>query len=337
MNERGSGVSSAKLPWSWHPSLPIDYVPLFAWPPRPWDLLKFYLGRGFLWSVNLIFVGIAISAWLYLGADVAQWSAFKVGWVAQVYVLNLSLLVLVTGGSHLFFYTLRAQGEQHRFDCTPLGNANPKFFTGSQIRDNVFWTCGSGAIIWTAWQVGLMWAYGNELLPSLDYANHPVWTVILFPLIVVWFAFHFYVFHRLLHTQPLYKFVHAIHHRNVNVSPWSGLAMHPVEHVFYFSTIIVHLFIPSHPVHMFFHIYFAALAAGTTHTGYSDLLIKRIPSLGLGDFYHQLHHRYFECNYGTPTMPWDKWFGTFHDGTVESAVRMRRRKARMRGPEVGDG
>ena len=45
--------------------------------------------------------------------------------------------------------------------------------------------------------------------------------------------------------------------------------------------------------------------------------------------FHQLHHRYFECNYGTPYMPWDKWFGTMHDGTEEATRRINQRRASM--------
>ncbi len=25
----------------------------------------------------------------------------------------------------------------------------------------------------------------------------------------------------------------------------------------------------------------------------------------VGDFFHQLHHRFFDCNYGTWETPWD--------------------------------
>ena len=51
----------------------------------------------------------------------------------------------------------------------------------------------------------------------------------------------------------------------------------------------------------------------------------------LGDFFHQLHHRYFECNYGTIEMPWDKWFGSFHDGTPEATAMVRERRRKMHG------
>ena len=49
----------------------------------------------------------------------------------------------------------------------------------------------------------------------------------------------------------------------------------------------------------------------------------------MGDFFHQLHHRYFECNYGTIEMPWDRLFGTFHDGSGAATRRTRDRKRRM--------
>ena len=51
--------------------------------------------------------------------------------------------------------------------------------------------------------------------------------------------------------------------------------------------------------------------------------------MALGTFHHQMHHRYFECNYGNLEMPWDKWFGSFHDGTDEAHVRMMERRRKL--------
>lgn len=55
------------------------------------------------------------------------------------------------------------------------------------------------------------------------------------------------------------------------------------------------------------------------------LLIRDKCSLALGTFYHQRHHRYFECNYGNQRMPWDRWFGTFHDGSDEGTAETQAR------------
>ena len=68
-----------------------------------------------------------------------------------------------------------------------------------------------------------------------------------------------------------------------------------------------------------------------THTGYEDLLVSDKRRLALGTFYHQLHHRYFECNYGNLEVPWDKLFGSFHDGTDESHAEFKQRRKRLMG------
>jgi len=107
--------------------------------------------------------------------------------------------------------------------------------------------------------------------------------------------------------------------------------MHPVEHVLYFSNILIHLIVISHPLHMLYNMYFTALGTVTTHTGYSSLLVKDRAVVDLGDFHHQLHHRYFDCNYGNRGVPWDKWFGSFHDGTAEATQRVREYQQKKRG------
>ena len=38
---------------------------------------------------------------------------------------------------------------------------------------------------------------------------------------------------------------------------------------------------------------------------------------GSGDYFHQLHHAHFDCNYGAMHAPWDYWFGTYIRGPQE--------------------
>ena len=103
--------------------------------------------------------------------------------------------------------------------------------------------------------------------------------------------------------------------------------MHPGEHLLFFSSMLIHFAIPTHPLHVLFHIQHQALQAVSSHTGYESLLVKDKKTLDLGTFHHQMHHRYFEVNYGTLEIPWDKWFGTFHDGSIESHKKLRSRRA----------
>ena len=51
---------------------------------------------------------------------------------------------------------------------------------------------------------------------------------------------------------------------------------------------------------------------------------KIIP--GPGDYAHYLHHRYFECNYAGISVPFDKWFGSLHNGSDEANEVIRKRR-----------
>ena len=66
-------------------------------------------------------------------------------------------------------------------------------------------------------------------------------------------------------------YVHYLHHKNVKVGPWSGLSMHPVEHVIYFSVVLIHLIVPSHPLHFIFNLQHTALSPIQGHSGYDQI------------------------------------------------------------------
>jgi hypothetical protein len=44
-------------------------------------------------------------------------------------------------------------------------------------------------------------------------------------------------------------------------------------------------------------------------------------------FAHYLHHKYFEVNYADGSLPLDRWFGSFHDGSPEAHALMKQRLA----------
>ena len=241
---------------------------------------------------------------------------------------GLVLMCLVAGGLHWFFYMRHGQGKRLKYDARPLMTKGRQFHFGGQVRDNMFWSLTSGVGFWTGYEVLMFWAMANGWAPHLSWAGSPVWFVLLFPLTPVWISFHFYWIHRALHWGPLYRLAHGLHHRNVNVGPWSGLSMHPVEHLMFFSSVLIHVIVPAHPLHILFHMQHQALTAATSHTGYESLLVKDRQALALGTFHHQMHHRYFEVNYGNLEVPWDKWFGSFHDGTAEAHERLKSRRGR---------
>ena len=87
-------------------------------------------------------------------------------------------------------------------------------------------------------------------------------------LIPLYRELHFYAVHRLIHWPPLYRTIHSLHHRNTNPSPWSGLSMHPLEHVLYFSAVVLHWVVPSHPIHAMYTLFHLAMAPVPGHSGF---------------------------------------------------------------------
>ena len=185
--------------------------------------------------------------------------------------------------------------------------------------------------LWTAYEVFFFWSYANGWLPHyLEIRNHPIAFVVLLFLIPFWLSLHFHFVHRLLHWRPLFKLAHAVHHRNVNLGPWSGLSMHPIEHFIYLSSVMIHVIIPSHPIHILFHMQFLTIGASSGHTGYEAMTIRGKPWIYLTSFHHQLHHRFLDCNYGSPIIGADRWFNVDHDGTPEATAQVRARQRARR-------
>lgn len=158
---------------------------------------------------------------------------------------------------------------------------------------------------------------------------YPIYCLILFCLIPTIRDIHFYLIHRLIHFPPFYRIAHEVHHRNINPGPFSGLSMHPIEHLIYFSGILIHWFIPSHPLIALWHVFHAGCSPHAGHSGFETMVFKNGPEVNTGTFYHYLHYKYFECNYaGDNANFMDKLFGTFHDGSDEGTTEL---KQRLRG------
>jgi len=313
--------------WNHIPQVPVGVSPMFALPPNFGAILRWTLRQWLVVTERSILVVISLLSWLFFQPSLEVTATLSADWIAALYIRNLLLMVAVAGGLHLYFYSRKTQGDALRYDKRDLSDQKKIFSFKNQLADNMFWTLASGVTIWTLYEVLMFWAMGNGYAPVLYWSDNPIWFILLFLLTPIWISFHFYWVHRWLHWPPLYRLAHVLHHRNTNVGPWSGLSMHPVEHVIFFSSILIHFILPSSPVHILFHMQHQSLTAATSHTGYEAMLIKDKKHLALGTFHHQMHHRYFDCNYGNLEMPWDKWFGSFHDGTEEShdAFKQRRR------------
>ena len=79
--------------------------------------------------------------------------------------------------------------------------------------------------------------------------------------------------------------------------------MHPVEHVVYFSRLLVFFVWDVHPLFFLITLVRALLGPAPGHHGFVD---------ALGSKFHLLHHAHVDVNFGTRGVL-DKVFGTYRD------------------------
>ena len=201
------------------------------------------------------------------------------------------------------------------------------------------WIICSDSLLVFAVQLGLWEALFMNCYATgkLDYIKNEeafstpenIFRMVFFTLAIpLYRSVHFYFAHRFIHIRALYKYVHSLHHRNTDIEPFSGLCMHPIEHLYYYSCVGVGsqaiprpawffpgsflrdcwCFQPSlvfkmSPFHTMWHLIHLLISPAASHSGWENCM--------QADQFHYLHHRKFECNYGTSGEPLDRWFGTY--------------------------
>lgn len=328
MNTQHSNVRNER--GEWRPVDRITLPPVYAWPPRPSSVAKWFFGfPGYLWPMNSLTLCITLVTWLFLTPPLEAMKTLEAWWVMLILLRNLALCLVFIGGLHLYLYVFKKQGDNLKFSNRPLATNNERFLFGNQVHDNMLRTlCGAVPVI-TVFEALSYWLFANNTIGFLplaaDTPAYWAWCGALLLVAPLIHAAHFYFIHRLLHWKPLYRTVHRIHHYNVEVGPWSALAMHPIELALYFSTVCVQWGLALHPLNALYQIQIAIFNAAVSHAGFDKVMIGSSISIESNNFFHYLHHKYFECNYGSTLAPMDQLFGTFHDGSDEARIGMRER------------
>ncbi|TIL77383.1 MAG: sterol desaturase family protein, partial [Mesorhizobium sp.] len=275
---------------------------------------------------NVLFALSAVAWWHFVLPDAEVMKTLSVGWILRLFLVNCAALLVFFGVFELRLYILRAQGNRFKYNGKwPSEQKSQAFFFENQNLDNMLRTFGTGMPIWTAIEVALLYAYANGYVPWLTVAEHPVYLFCLALVVPIIHETHFFLLHRAIHWPPLYKWVHSVHHNSVNPSPWSSLSMHPVEQLGYLGVALWHLIIPSNPLLALYQLHYAGFGAIPGHVGFDKVELGENTSVDSHAYIHYLHHKHFEVNYGDGLIPFDRWFGTFHDGSKDGEARMQAR------------
>jgi sterol desaturase/sphingolipid hydroxylase (fatty acid hydroxylase superfamily) len=315
----------------WSPAAKIEIAPVFVLPPQPLKFLKWL--PHYLLPWNLLFAVSAAAYWHFVVPEPEVLQTLSLDWVLWLFAVNCVAVFLFYGAIELRLYTKKAQANRFKYNGRfPADQKNHAFLFNSQNIEGMVRTFGTGIPVWTAYEAGILWAYANGMVPWMSFSENP-WYLALFAFLVpIIHEAHFFAIHRLIHWGPLYRWIHSVHHNSVNPSPWSSLSMHPVEQILYFSSSLLHVIIPSNPILALYQLHYAGFGAVVGHIGFDKIELGKDRALDSHAYTHYLHHKHFEVNYGDGLVPFDKLFGTWHDGTAEAETRMnarfQQRKAR---------
>lgn len=309
---------------NWAPNGALEPAPLFVLPPNPIKFLRWLPNYFLPW--NVFFMLTATLTWLYLTPGTETTKSLSWDWIALIFLRNLAAFFVFYGVIEWRLYRQRKQENRFKYNpAFPADKKNTVFMFGSQAIDSIVRGVGTGVTIWTAIEVITLWAFANNYVPMATFENNPVWLATIALLVPLFHEAYFFAIHRALHIPALYKWVHSVHHNSVNPSPWSSLSMHPIEHLFFFGEALVHLVIFSHPLLAIYSLQSLALGAVVGHVGFDKIETGDDKGIDTHAYAHYLHHKYFEVNYADGLIPFDKWFGTWHDGTKDGEAAMNAR------------
>eukprot|EP01013_Petalomonas_cantuscygni_P037377 TRINITY_DN68195_c0_g1_i1.p1 TRINITY_DN68195_c0_g1~~TRINITY_DN68195_c0_g1_i1.p1 ORF type:complete len:593 (-),score=72.22 TRINITY_DN68195_c0_g1_i1:1497-3275(-) len=324
-------LSFHKEPLWVDPDLPAGHTV----PPKPGTPSSFWNTVVWTWTPNLLWFAFALGTWLYAPFDLSV-NPFLPSQLYSRGVLHFSYAFAFYS---YFYITLYHLGWGTR-KFSPASRPSV-----SRMIHNV-WYWGLGILQYVVWEAAFIailragalpydsnadvaatpivraiqkavptLAGGGDIAGAPDLLDTSTWTVhanapvyrllVTVVLVPAWRELTFYFAHRVIHLKAIYRFVHSLHHRNTDPEPFSGMCMHPLEHMYYFSCIGFNLLCRMHPFAFHWNGVHLMLSPAASHSGWEDIVQS--------DVYHYLHHRFFECNYGTPGVPFDAMCGTYRE------------------------
>jgi sterol desaturase/sphingolipid hydroxylase (fatty acid hydroxylase superfamily) len=285
---------------------------------------------GLLWPWNALIIGISVFWWFVVVPDFETMKTFEFGWIARLFIAKWVALFVWIGFFEYRLYVQRKQDRRFKYNAKfPAEQPSEYFWFKSQNLDNFLRSMFVSVPICVGYEVIIFWAFANGHGHWIDASTHPIYLAVIVFFIGTFHETYFFFAHWGMHWKPFYNWCHTIHHNSINPSPWTGMSNHPVESAFQFAPAFLYLLIPATPFLAMHHLNFVAFSSVVGHIGFDKIELGGDRAFDSHAFSHYLHHKHFEVNYcDNGVMPWDQWFGSFHDGTAEGDRLMAERYQR---------
>ena len=296
------------------PENEIKIPPIYKIPPPIIQSINWLYNFFFPWWIPYFIM--AYLSYLFIQINSQIMLNFDLKLFSFIWLKNFFFLFLFAGSIHWWLYIRKNQTLDYKYYAKWPTENNSKFLFKNQVKDNMFWSIVSGCTIWTAFESYVLWQQATGGVTVYLWSEEPLYLLLCTILMPFIGGVHFYIIHRILHIPIIYKIAHQLHHRNINTGPWSGISMHPIEHIFYFSIIILWAFVPADPFVVVLTGIWFGVGPAQSHAGFNKLVLFKTKTLELADHFHHLHHKHFELNYGNIYTPLDPIFKTFHNGKI---------------------
>ncbi|MFM5917424.1 MAG: sterol desaturase family protein [Novosphingobium sp.] len=126
---------------------------------------------------------------------------------------------------------------------------------------------------------------------------------------------YFYWTHRAMHLKGLFVPFHRLHHKSNNPSPWSAYSFSLLESIVQGAFFPIYLTYVPTPLPALIAFGFVQISFNVIGHGGIELAprwsVIRLKFL-TGVTFHDLHHAYYNCNYGLYFRFWDRLMGSEH-------------------------
>lgn len=216
------------------------------------------------------------------------------------------------GVAFLVFYIWRRKAWSTR-------KIQPRFPEKGAIRREVLYSLSTALIFGTVIYSVLFSRLRRHTLIYRDLHAHTLWYFGLSVLAaIVLHDTYFYWTHRLMHHRRIFPYVHKVHHRSHNPTPWAAYAFHPLEALVEVGIVpLMVVILPLHPLALSaFGLYMIAMNV-MGHLGYElyprAFMQNRVLRVVFNtSTHHNMHHRYNKGNYGLYFNLWDRLMKTNH-------------------------
>ncbi len=173
--------------------------------------------------------------------------------------------------------------------------------------------------------IGVLWGVLRRS-GQMSFAEGPAaWWMVVGEFAVYFLAFdlYFYLLHRLMHTDLVFRWVHRTHHRSMAPNPLTAFSFNPLEGMLTGGFLPVFLAVfEVHRESLALIGGFQPLMSLYVHSGHEVFprWWYRSPWTGWlqTPYFHDQHHARVGWNYGGFTTLWDRAFGTVSPGLLES-------------------